>query len=616
VIEPLESRELFDLSILNAHTAKYTDVDGDKVTITISTGDFHDAIVSLVDRNLGDYLESIILPSTFSGANISFAVTKALAGNGRADVGLIDATGVDLGNVSIRGDLGRILAGSGDALIPAVESISAASMGARGLNHQPGGATLPLESVFDGKLGRLNISGNANNVDITADSAGRITIGGFFIGGGIETTGDVERIAIARNLVGTQDNNSANFLIGGNIDSFFVGGSIIGGAGDSSALVSISGHAKTITIAGSIIGGSGAVSGGINSSIGDFDSVRIGGNVRGGSGSGSGYVQTRGLCKILAVGGSVIGASGIGSGSVDAWALVFKIGGSIRGGSGERSGVGSTGHSTLVSIGGSIIGGTASDSGQLFGGYITRAVIGGNIVGGNVNGTDSISKSGAFLAWSISKLEVRGSIRAGVDNSAGTLERCGAVCVLYAAENITVRGSIIGSVGKTGDVTQALIAASGPFFPGDTNVAIGTLAVGGSVERANILAGYQSFNVQSVDIQWDNAQIGRVSIAGDLIASNIVAGVINSASTNTNFGDENDECTDTDDFDPYASINMVSVGGKIRGTAVRISGTDHFGIVAKIVKAVRIGGNLVALNPDMPDDVSVGPSGDFSIHEV
>src|SRR5262245_29682980 len=92
--ERLESRET------PASMLAYTDVDGDQVKITSSAGTLDNSNVSLVQAGVGRYCDGLTLAAAFAGADITFKVTKSPDGDGLANVGFIDASGFDLGNVT------------------------------------------------------------------------------------------------------------------------------------------------------------------------------------------------------------------------------------------------------------------------------------------------------------------------------------------------------------------------------------------------------------------------------------------------------------------------------------------------------------------------------------
>jgi hypothetical protein len=124
----------------------------------------------------------------FAGANLTISARIApggIKGDGLADVGYIDATGIDLGEVTIKGDLAQIDAGDGDAAKPALRSLTAASLGARGLGTQLHGAAASLHSDLDGDLRTLNVNGSVAS-GVTVAIGGRLGRG--VIGGDLEGT--------------------------------------------------------------------------------------------------------------------------------------------------------------------------------------------------------------------------------------------------------------------------------------------------------------------------------------------------------------------------------------------------------------------------------------------
>ena len=109
--------------------------------------------------------------------------------------------------------------------------------------------------------------------------------------------------------------------------------------------------------------------------------------------------------------------------------------------------------------------------------------------------------------------------------------------------------------------------------------------------------------------------VGTLYIRGDWIASNLAAGV---DPVNGMFGDADDVkmvSPDTKDIDTVSSsIASLTIGGQILGT---VGGSDHYGIVAEVVRAVRIGGSPLTLVTGGPnDDFFVGTTGDVKIKEV
>lgn len=104
MIEPLEAR-------IAPASLTFTDVDGDNVVITTSTGALTLGGNVIVN---GGRLETLVLTdAAFQGANVSIVATPdpTGGGDGRVRVGSIEASGRDLGTVLVDGALGAIDAG-------------------------------------------------------------------------------------------------------------------------------------------------------------------------------------------------------------------------------------------------------------------------------------------------------------------------------------------------------------------------------------------------------------------------------------------------------------------------------------------------------------------------
>src|SRR5262249_50422626 len=116
-----------------------------------------------------------------------------------------------------------------------------------------------------------------------------------------------------------------------------------------------------------------------------------------------------------------------------------------------------------------------------------------------------------------------------------------------------------------------------------------------------------------------DAQIGSVFVGGNWTASSIAAGV---DPTNGSFGDADDAklSDNTGLFPPRdragvsSRIGRVTIVGQVTGTG---GGPAHYGIVAENVGAVPVAGarlTLAAGNGN--DDLAVGTTGDFRVHEI
>ena len=152
----------------------------------------------------------------------------------------------------------------------------------------------------------------------------------------------------------------------------------------------------------------------------------------------------------------------------------------------------------------------------------------------------------------------------------------GGGCDLYCRAgddigSLIVTGSLIGNSNPDGD-SPVIIAARGQHtvLPGATSdLAIGRIAIGGRVEFAIILAGYDTRLVpRNAD-----AQIGAVTVGGDWIASTIVAGVVDGGN---GFGNSLDAKIGlgTDTLGIVSKIASITIGGLALGTPSSISSTD------------------------------------------
>ena len=241
--------------------------------------------------------------------------------------------------------------------------------------------------------------------------------------------------------------------------------------------------------------------------------------------------------------------------------------------------------------------------------------VGGNIQGGSVSTAVSSTLAGSIQAGSLASLTVGGSIIAGTETGGGTLDNSGAVRIAGSIGAIVVKGSLIGN-----DTQRVLITALGqPTSIATSDLAIKSLTVGGRVESADILAGYNSSGTPS-GVNAD-AQIGAV-VVGDWIASNLVAGVQDDANPafNAFFGDGNDvKITDPNDAANIVSkIASILIKGTARGT---IGGSDHFGFVAQQIGSFKIGTAAFPLIPGAASTLDiagypVGITGDLRLREV
>jgi hypothetical protein len=697
MIEPLESR-IAPATLVNPTTLTFHDQDGDDVTLkfskpvltSIATANavlkFNTGTVDADARNdTVQQLQLIDLTALPAGAATGLGFTlvgkasKTRGGDGSVNVGFIKATGIDLGTISVGGDLGRIMAGVADATDkPAVKSLTVKSIGEFGVSTQsPGGS---LVSTFNGSLPSLMVKGNLRDAKILTNGSaafakiGSVTIGGSILGGNIDAHGSIASVNIAGSLIGGSTFNTGmirtdgalgkvmiggsvigttgntgvisaegvitsvkiagdlrggglassglinckasilNAVIGGSIIGDFtisgliladlkigrvsVAGDVVGGAfGNSGAIRADGGSIDSVTIKGSLIGGAGAA-GAVVSAAGAIGALKIGGSVRAGSGAESGSITAGGNSGAFTIGGSLVGYQGaegtLGENGAHVQApsiASVKIGGSIIGGAGASSGkVSGTGRGLgLVSVGGSVLGGAGEDTGAISGGAIGKVTIGGDVRGGAGSNSASIRASVA----SIQSIVIGGSVFSGAGSGSALIGAAGDL------PSVTIKGSLIGTAAQS-----AVVAAQG-HFGGTPSPAIGKLSIGGRVESAEILAGYNGTVARNGD-----AQIGSVTVGGDWVASSIAAGVLRGA--DGFFGTADDtQITGINSATLHSRIGSVTIKGQALGT---IGGADHFGFVAESIGSVKVGAFSKTLTAGV-DAERLGATDDFIARE-
>ena len=272
-IEPLEAR----IAPASAFVT-YIDADGDLVKITATGSGAPGPDLGDLTRHGNGQLQKLTLDAGFALTDITFTVTKKPGGDGFADVGAIDATGFDLGNVTVKGDLGQIDVGNGDPEFPALKTLSVRSLGRYAAATQTG--VPDFRSNFNGALLALKVTGDIKDAFVrVGDGAnlGSVTVGGSIIGG---TTA-----------------NSGEIFAEGNLGAVVVKGDVIGGSGSYSGSIGAGGTVKSMTIGGSLVGA--------------FVNVPAGQNI-----SRAGSIEINGDSGPISIGGDVIGGRLRGDGSL------------------------------------------------------------------------------------------------------------------------------------------------------------------------------------------------------------------------------------------------------------------------------------------------------------
>lgn len=307
--------------------------------------------------------------------------------------------------------------------------------------------------------------------------------------------------------------------------------------------------------------------------------------------------------RVLRVGGDVTGATvAVANGGIG----TMKINGSIVGGF-----VSANNDLGRGMVTGNVEGTSAGYAGIFFGGTIHSLSVGGNIQGGSQMGSADLVLSGAILADHIQHLTIGGSLLAGTDVTTGSYWANGAVIGYFDIGSVTIRGDMVGNASN-----PAVISAGGHFMDtGGPDLAIGSVTVKGRVERGLILAGVDPVTQYAYEPVDADAQIGRVTVGGDWIASSIAAGAVAGAA---GFGSPDDTKMSgqfvRDDPTVSSAIGSITIGGKIEGSDVK---GEHFGFVAEDVGRLKVAGSNVPLAPGIGnDDIALTATGDVTVHEV
>ncbi len=629
--EALEIRQLM-ATLVGNNAVTYQDVDGDSVAVNFSSGFLTSANVNSVlqfdtstvngSNAVRQQLRSINLGGLTAAARsaIATAVVRNLGtgGDGRVNIGQIIATGIDLGNVTVNGDLGRIRAGDTNYGSRAAGVISVNSLGAlgtstgavdndteaagsiRALNVSGGIFNAYIRTEHGGDIESLTISGSlfggslSNSGSIYSSGAiGDITMGGSLFGGAgwnsgsIAAIGSIGDITIGGSLFGSNGLGTGSIDSQQEIDSVTIRGSIFGGYGTESGRVSSELEMGTVYVAGSIVGNSGDNSGQVYSRV--ANSITVDGSVIGGGGDGSGQVRLSGPRASIVVRGDLVGGNGGNSGTIGARgsARTFTVQGSVRGGSGNASGGIAIDALQSLTIGGGLVGGNGSYSGRVFVDRITNLTINGDVSGGSATGTSSLFFSGSISVGTARNLTV-GSLISGFDGTSGEYLNNGAIVASNNIENLRILRNVIGNSSN-----PALIQARGQASPsGRSDFAFGSITIGGDVTRSKFIAGINSSRFLSNA----DAQIGAVVVNGNWTASDLLAGAQHHGG---GFYAKFSGTGVTDSTRIRSSIASITIGGTVRGTT---SAGDHFAFAAENIGRLKIGATSYALTSGPSND--------------
>jgi hypothetical protein len=272
-LEQLEGRDA-PAALVSPTRLAYRDADGDLVTVTFSkpildAGYATRAFVfdiggvdggTAMRQQLRAIDLSLPAGTRAAGTSVTVVATRdpAAGGDGFAAVGQIAAAGIDLGQVSIDGDLGSIVVGDGDLATAGLRGLSVQSLGRYGtVTGAP-----DLKSVILGPLGVLRVRGDVREASVTVQAGGLGTgmIGGSILGGAaldggaIVAYGDVGRLTVRGDLVGGTARGTGQIVLGGAVGSLTIGGSVLGGTASTTGYIS-AGAVRSLAIGGSLVGG-------------------------------------------------------------------------------------------------------------------------------------------------------------------------------------------------------------------------------------------------------------------------------------------------------------------------------------------------------------------------
>lgn len=559
-IEPLEAR-------IAPASFTFTDVDGDNVKITVSgSGALTEGVNVIISA--GQLQKLDLTDAAFQNAAVKIVATRdpAAGGDGRVNVGNIDATGRDLGAVIVDGDLGQILAGSGTNPERGLAALTVASLGQLGTTT--GAPALAVN--IDGRLGTLKVAGDVNATFIVADTLGSATIAGSLLGGPsdgnglLSTNGDMGKVKVGGDLVGGVGNATGTIRSGGALAGVTVGGSLIGGrhpgsgsADFSSGAIIAAGKLGPVKIAYDVRGDFGEFSGAIFSAA-QIVNVTIGGSLLGAGKLNSGSITTPGLCGPVTIKGDIIGGFGTNSGSIVATQDIasVNVGGSLLGGSGPTGGgiVSSMGALGPIKIGGNIEGGRDTFTGRLFGATgIASVSLGGSLIGGTMDDSGKIHSDGSI-----------GPVRIGHDIAGGDGRRSGSLEAGTTLGNVTLGGSLIGG---DDDFQSGNIRSGGAmgFVKIGRDIVAGSASGSAQVNSGGTLAGItlggsldgNAFRHGTGGASSDAGQISSVGAMGPVkIGGGVIGGIV----------------SNTGRIVSMTTIASVTIGGSLIGGSSSFSG--------------------------------------------
>ena len=584
---------------VNSHLVTFTDVDGDLVSVKSSKGGFTSdlsKIFSFGQISDGRYqLQGLTLGSAFQGTDLTFSASPVQsAGDSHVNVGFINAAGVDLGKITLPGDLGKLSAGETIAK-GGLAGLYIDSLGKRGLTT---GAT-DLVSVINGPVGILKVLGDVDQATfkvqgVTSNSSagdiGSLNIGGAIIGGADSATGQIYFTGTLKDAVigsiqggagigsGTV-NGDSNML--GNLGRITVNGSVTGGSGANSGEI-LANALGAATIKGGLVGGSGQSSG-VLASDGDLGKVQILSDLKGDTGINSGLITSSGSIKSVTVGGSMLGGAGASSGSiVSAYGIgAIKIAGDLKGDAGSSSGDIISGDTlNSLTIYGSVLGSTGNFSGSI----LSSTNINSIKISHEVHGGDGFSSGAISANGKLASLSIGTGLTGGAGNSSGSVFSGADPGLPGDMGNVKIGQDVQGGVGaNSGQINSWGNLSSlsiGGALKGADGFASGSIVTFGAMGTIRVKSDVQGgLGTESGQIN-SGFKLGAVSIGGSLLGG---AGTgSGSVLTHALFGAESDL---------QGKMGPVSIGGDLAGGSGNESGQiDAAGDLA----SVYVGGSVIS----------------------
>jgi len=489
MLEPLESR------IAPASTFGYIDLDGDEVTLTTSLGsgtDLRDVLTTVtgmpVNRLEVAKIDLTMKANIFAGTDLTMTVTRGPNGDGFADIGAIVATGMDIGRVVIKGDLGQIDVGNPATLKVAFTSLTVKSMGVFGLATQNGAGD--LVSSIKGATGPISILGDAVGVTLDSDdgSLPSVSVGGSLVNSTITSEGSINKLVVKRATV------SSSISAELSIPTATFGGSVWYGnlvAGENLGAVKVT---------GSWVAADGDATGYIRATAGNIGSVKIGGDFRGGIAS-----------ALTGRSGAILAGGNIGT--------VF-----IRGDFAGIADVDAEGQSASIDAGG----------------RITSVNIRGSAISPTNQDSSTYTGSEIHADKDIGTVTIAGDVRAGRGLELFFISAGGQPVPTsgkdLAIKSINIGGTALG-LHIAGGLTDAA-AALDPFqSQGNADAQIGLVKVGGDFIRSNIVSGVRT-GFATVATGDDSVYVGGTGVTKSMIRQIVIGGAVEGegGAVNESFG--------------------------------------------------------------------------------